>query len=265
MTYRGRSRADPPQPGNPHALARRQHVFPAKSIARFAREGGVEIHDFVRQKRRRAKPDDPLFCADRAWSHGAETGFMKRIEDAFQKLAEQILARDVTSFDDSQVDVISDFYALWQSRAERRHLPMQYVRPPDTRGTRHQLDADELERLEKGNVIATRPDGSFAMRDLMGSVIYINLDRIKSALAAASWGLVEPLDGHFCVPDVPRHGILPLTPTLALAPNNSWGKITRDNLASINRAMVEHAEEYIFADDLSACPGLPKPGATVER
>ncbi len=251
-----RPRADPPQSGNPHGLVRQQHVFPARSIARFVTDGGVELRDLLRHKTRRARADDAMFCADRAWSHGAETGFMKRIEDAFQALAEQILAGQISHFDKSQVDIISDFYALWQSRAERRHLPTQYIRSPETLGVRHEYGADELERLEKNNIMATRPDGSFAMRDLMGPVIYLNLDRIKTALKVTSWSLIEPVGGHFCVPDVPRHGIISLTPTHALVPNVPSGRITRDNLARLNREMAGYAQDYFFADDLSACPGL---------
>ncbi|WP_264595485.1 DUF4238 domain-containing protein [Sphingobium sp. B12D2B] len=182
---------------------------------------------------------------------------MKRIEDAFQKLATTILAERHFDFDEAQCDVISEFYALWQARAERRHLPMQYVEPAGTLGMRHEHSADELEILEKNGYIAARPDGSFAMRDLMGTVIYLNVDRIRDALAAKRWGLIEPVDGEFCVPDVPQHGILPLTPTLALIANETSGRITEKNLADINRAMFGLCQEYLFARDLSRCPGLP--------
>lgn len=104
--------------------------------------------------------------------------------------------------------------------------------------------------------MATRPDGSFAMCDLMGPVIHLNLESIKAALRATSWGLVEPVDGHFCVPDVPRHGIVSLTPTFALAPNVPSGRITHENLSRLNREIAGNAQDYFFADDLSACPGL---------
>jgi hypothetical protein len=183
---------------------------------------------------------------------------MKRIEDAFQQLVETILMEVPLSFDDVQCEVITEFYALWQSRAERRHLPMQYVRSSGTLGVRHERTADELEILEKNGYMATRPDGSMAMRDLMGPVIQLNTDRIRDALAAKCWGLVEPLDGEFCVPDVPQHGILPLAPTLALIANSPTGKITVQNLTDINRAMFGRCQDYLFARDLSACPGLPE-------
>jgi hypothetical protein len=181
---------------------------------------------------------------------------MKRIEDAFQALSERIVAGKIPHFNELEVDIVSDFYALWQSRPERRHLPMQFVRSPLTLGVRHEYGGDDLELLEKNNILATRPDGSFAMRDLMGPIIYLNLDRIKAALNATSWGVIDPVEGHFCVPDVPRHGIVPLAPTKALVPNVPSGRITRDDLARLNRDMASYAQDYFFANDLSACPGL---------
>src|ERR1700730_17538642 len=82
-----------PRKGNPNRLTIKQHVLPAASIARFAdAKGGVWVHDLIRGKRRVTHRNDVIFCAQRAWDQRSESGFMKRIEDAFQSLAEMIIA-----------------------------------------------------------------------------------------------------------------------------------------------------------------------------
>lgn len=56
------------RPGNPNHLTLRQHVFPAKSISRFANQNGlVSVQDLVREQVFNAKPGNMIFCADRAW------------------------------------------------------------------------------------------------------------------------------------------------------------------------------------------------------
>jgi hypothetical protein len=83
-----RRRFERPQKGNPRHLTVKQHVWPFESIRRFANSKGVVcLYYKPRDKTRWAKPNDPLFCARRVWDQRAETGYMKRIEDAFQAVA----------------------------------------------------------------------------------------------------------------------------------------------------------------------------------
>jgi hypothetical protein len=74
MTRGRRSRSDAPQPGNPHGLSRRQHVFPVKSIHRFQQNGGVELYDLVRGKQRRARADDAISALIAPGAMGARLG-----------------------------------------------------------------------------------------------------------------------------------------------------------------------------------------------
>jgi len=64
-------------------------------------------------------------CARRAWDHGSEVGFIKKLEDDFQHLAELILEGHVSSFGREQTHIISSFYVLWMARAEIRDQPQQ--------------------------------------------------------------------------------------------------------------------------------------------
>jgi hypothetical protein len=101
-----------PQKKNRRLLTVRQHVFPAKSIARFADVGGqVSLQDLVRGKERPAKPDDAIFCARRAWDQRAER-YMKKIEDEFQILAAKVIEGVLTEIGEAENGVFNRFYAF---------------------------------------------------------------------------------------------------------------------------------------------------------
>lgn len=254
-----RTRSDKVQLGNPHGLVRDQHVYPRKSIDRFLNAAlGVELADLRRGRVRPAKSDDKMFCADRAWSDGAERGWMKRIEDEFQALAQLVLLNPAVSLEPAEEKAARKFYALWHARAERRHLPVQYVRPNGVLPPETPQTADEIEILEKNGYAATRPDGSIAFRDLNTANISIRVGRLEKEIMHEPWGVVVAEGGEFCVPDTPVHGIIPVSPTVALGRNVRSGRVTRENVAEINRAMLHQVTDYVFARCLAACPGLPR-------
>jgi len=165
------SRSDQPQRGNPHKLVRRQHVFPRRSIERFAAAGGVELADLKRNRFRLASVDDVMFCADRAWNNGAEIGWMKEIEDAFQALAEEMLWTGRDTFTNAENETLAEFYGLWQERAMFRHPPTSLLKDERILGVRVTYTADELELLEKNNISAFRSDGSLAVREVTAPLI----------------------------------------------------------------------------------------------
>ena len=252
-----RERPEPTQDGNPHELVRKQHVFPTRSISRFIGDGGcVELSDFRRGKRRRAKASDVFFLAERAWDQRAETGYMKRIEDAFQVLVDLILSNTSVVLDAAESEVVSDFFALWHCRALQRDLPSQFV-TPNGLAQGPELSKDQLEILEKNGYIAFRSDGRIAFRHLNGVSIQLGIDRmLDGPLKDARWGVIVPQSGEFCVPDFPQIGILPISPTAALALNHGSGIVTEANLAYINHLMNVMARNYIFARSFDACPGI---------
>lgn len=259
------SRSEKPQRGNPHELVRRQHVFPAKSIERFARDGGVDLLDLKRSKVRRAGTTDIMFCADRAWNHGAETGWMKKIEDAFQSLVEDRLVVGGYAFTEAENEVVAEFFGLWRARARFRHLPKQTVKHEGILGVRHEFTADELEKLEKNNISAFRADGSLAMRDVTAPLIRLDVDRTRDWCVGRQWGVFTAKSGEFCVPDVPSDGIIPLTPAVVLALDNDSDAISESEVGGINRALQSSAQDYLFARSLAACPGLSLQGSGMGR
>jgi hypothetical protein len=197
-----------------------------------------------------------MFCADRAWSHGAETGFMKDIEDKFQALVDCILSEPVTELSSEQTEVINEFFGLWRGRADRRNIPMQRIRPGGEFKVGYERTQDDLELLEKHNIISTAPDGTFAFRDFNGASILLDVERFNDQLEGRRWAVIRPLEGEFCVPDVPMHGIIPIAPKIAFVVDAESRLITRGNLARINVKLLEAARGYVFARSLAACPGI---------
>lgn len=248
------SRYVKPQKNNPHRLIVKQHVFPLKSIARFADAAGtVSLSDFSRKRSRRAKPSDDIFCAKRAWDERAEAGYMKEIEDAFQHLADSILNGSVEHVRGDDVRIVCNFFALWYMRARHRQLPMQEIQMHGVTGGCLTVDQEEI--LEKKGYVFMREGGKMSARHINGIQLRMKLYQYSEQLQAkAQLGVIQTHEGEFVVPDTPSHFIVPLTPTVCLISPSPNGTILRSNLADINQTLVIAAEEYLFARDLSKCP-----------
>ncbi len=99
-----------PQKGNPHGLTIDQHVFPKRSIERFAgQDGRVYVYLKSKQVYFQAAPGDVIFCAKRIWDQRAEYGYMREIEDKFQALAESIICGDLKEIDQQNTEILNDF------------------------------------------------------------------------------------------------------------------------------------------------------------
>lgn len=243
-----------PQKGNPHCLTISQHIFPAKSIARFASsDGKVQLQMLRPSLVRQAKPSDSIFCAQRVWDHGSEVGFIKALEDRFQRLATLIIDGHVMSFDQEQTYVISSFFVLWRVRAELRERPtqntvLQGVLPGRNRSK------DEEERLEKAG-LAFQRGITIPAHLVNGLHVRILVSRyLRQMNPTATWGIVRASGGEFVVPDWPAYAFLPINPTLALA-NPAFNQILqRDTIGLVNAQMRSASQRYFIARDFAECP-----------
>lgn len=248
-----KTKHEKPQKGNPHRLTVMQHVFPAKSIERFADiEGNVVVADALRKHVRPAKPGDLIFCARRAWDQRAEAGYMRHIESAFQALADKIIDGVVSEIGEAEKRVVNDFYSLWYVRARRRNLKEQEVQMKGVTG--ENLTPDQAEILESKGIIFLREGGKLPTRHINGMQIQILVGRQAEALAEAQWGIIQAKEGEFVVPDVPIHSIVPLTPTRCLVSPAPCGIILKKNVTEINHSLITACHEYFFARDFSKCP-----------
>jgi hypothetical protein len=242
-----------PQENNRHLLTVRQHVFPSASIARFANnDGRVSLHDLIRSAERRAKPDDAIFCAKRAWDQRAER-YMKKIEDEFQSLASKVIEGVVSELGEAENGVFNRFYALWYWRAWRRNLPQQEIEV-DGVGGGGGLTLDEEENVEINGGTFMR-DGKFLGRHVNGRQLQVLINRYANKWQDENqWGIIRAESGEFVVPDIPARPIIPLTPRLCLISGGVTGTIPESNVAAINRLSRDESREYFFARDPSSTP-----------
>jgi hypothetical protein len=244
------------QKGNPHELPVKQHVFPARSITRFATSGGVvQLCDLVRQKTRAAAPGDVMFCAMRAWDLRAERGFMKPIEDEFQGLAEKIISGILTTIGPAEKGTVDRFFALWKWRAHFRDADSQEVQFNGVTGERWTQDQEE--RFEKAGVLFHREGGKAPAHRLYGIQLQVAIDHECSVLSAIQWGIIQAVGGQFIVPDNPTISFIPLHPTLCLCGGEQeWiagSGITKGNVIDINRHMLKGCKTYYFANNVAEC------------
>lgn len=242
-----------PQRHNPYKLTIKQHVLPVASINRFVDGTGfVRVHDKARSKIRPAKPDDMIFCAKRAWDQRAEAGYMKGIEDAFQVLALKIIEGTASTIASTENTIVDNFYALWYMRARYKNSNIQEIQLNKVTGD--PLTQDQEEFLEKKGIGFIREGGTMPVRQLNGIQIQRWIDAYTiGPLSSVRWGIIRAQEGHFIVPDVSSHTIIPLTPTLCLA-NGPDGTIVKQNVAEINRCLAGNSKDYFFANDFLKCP-----------
>ena len=239
------------QRGNPHRLTINQHIFPKASIARFAQEDGlITIYLHEQRKTVRLPPQDVLFCARRVWNQAAENGFMKKVEGAFQTLAEHILHSTNPSFGLTENRIVSQFYSLCRLRAEAKQAPtsdvqMKGVLPGNT------LTKSEEEILEKKGYIFARAT-TMPGRHMTSIRIHVLVDRLCAP--ETTWAAVYSRAVEFAVPDsFCEIGIVPLSPNVCLVANQAGGEISSENAIKINRIAIDKSSKYYFARDFAKC------------
>lgn len=248
-----RVKAERPRLRNPNRLTIKQHVFPSKSIERFTGQGKrVVVYDLHRNVMFRARPGNPVFLADRAWDQRTESGYMKRIEDEFQNAIAPVVDRTVEAVAPTAKAYIDRMYALWYVR--RREVEAAEIHLNVAPGNDYTKEQEE--NLEKNGYVFVRRDGGMPGRQVNGIELEMRASHFARELAekVTRWGVISTEVGEFIVPDLPWHGIIPLTPRLSLAQSSLDGTISKKNLAEINLAMRSMSRDYFFARDLSNCP-----------
>jgi hypothetical protein len=219
----------------------------------FARHGRVSVYLLAREEARPIKPKNPLFCASRAWDQRAESGYMKNIEDQFQRIIAPIIQGKASTILLEQKPAVDRMYALWCARASYRDLDEQETELNGISG--QALTKEQEENLEKNGYMFAREGGKWPARQFNGLRIQMFIDQYSPRVSPVRWGIITARSGEFIVPDIPSNMILPLSPSLALAGSAPDAAIDEKNLAEINRALSGGCLEYFFASDLSNAPG----------
>lgn len=252
------TRPEPVQKGNPHKLTVNQHIFPSKSIKRFVQEGGVEVHEKRAGRTRRRPPDDILFCARRTWDHASEHGFMLEIENAYQGVADNILAGQQI-LTDAEHSSITDFYILWNLRQRARSNPPAFPKLPGWRPKRVAIEKDRQERLEKSGSVFWNQNAEIPNHLLVGTHLQMEVWAERERMEGVKWGIfkIKPGQGEFLVSDrLSRHSAVPLSPDCCLVAEHANRLVDFSFVGRYNGLAVENAENYYFAREIKNCPIL---------
>lgn len=251
VCYMGRMKCEKTQPGNPHELSVNQHVIPACSLARFAdADGFVQVKSVKAAEILRLRPDNRFFTLRRVWDQRAEAGWMKKIEDRFQALVEDVLIGKVEFITGDDAWTVTHYFSLWYWRSR--------VQPPDETEqqfaglTGETLTRDQEEHFEKMNVMFVRAGGRMPARFLTGIQLQTRVDQYAHQLVTGwDWGVIQAQEGEFLMPDVPHHTMLPIAPKVLFAAHNPNGTIVKSNVLAINTGFVAYTWSYFIARDIA--------------
>jgi hypothetical protein len=249
-------KSEKPQKGNPHGLTIKQHIFPTKSIDRFADNGIVQVFLKGKGKIFSVIPKDSIFCASRVWDQRAEIGFMKDIEDSYQIIAND-LSKNTRALSDDENNAISDFWSLWCLRFYYSVNPVYDQKLPGIIDTSHQFTKDGEETLESEHIGFIRPSGLMPGRFISGGRLQIAIFNCRKQFKNVKWGVIEAQEGEFMVPDnFSSYMIVPITPLRCFVANEASRIINKDEVAFINKAALSDSKSYYFGRDLTACLGI---------
>ena len=242
-----------PQKGNPHSIVVSQHVFPRMSIERFSNEEGfVQMNNLVARKILPVKPTDKVFCASRAWDQRAEAGYMKLIEDDFQRITNRVIDDPKgIIFSKKEIMLINRFYALWVLRHHYSNNPEENEKLYDSGSG---WTKDEQEQLEKAGVTYVSGNGEILGRHLTGSMLQTQIGDIVLQIMDAEWGVIRSCNLEFIVPDRPLDFLaVPINPNLCLYSKSRNVIATDKQVAFINYKMIKSSKKYYFARNLAKC------------
>jgi hypothetical protein len=242
------------QRGNPHRLTINQHVLPRKSIERFAENGMVQVNRLSNSEALLLSPDNPFFCAMRAWDQKAETVGSHSTENAFQAVVDAISTGHKETQIAKRDEAITGMYLLWKIRylaKENRHedVTIKGVTPDKN------MDKNTEEILESKGYVFARSDGAMPGRFMAGIKILIGMDNHMLQMQGVRWGLLTASEGEFIVPDVAlTRWVMPVSPKHYLLANMPDRIASYGLVAEFNSMLVESAQKYYFARDLAVCP-----------
>lgn len=227
------------------------------SIRRFANNDDcVEVFIKNARKKELLKSDNGIFCAMRTWNQSAESGYMKQIEDEYQKFSSALLKNSTRTLSISENRIISKMFALWNCRWHWDRKKISNQRIEGTLGLAFNSTKDDRELLEKNGINTIyESDGDFlkSSRDLISPQILMNIQSVTNELN--SWLLTESSHGQFIFPDNSKNiDILPLSPTQCFIHGYTERKISLKDLIHINQNSILTSEKYYFAKNINECP-----------
>jgi len=238
-----RRRGERTQKGNPHRLTREQHVIPMATLRRFAQsDGRVEVH-FRDGRIVKLPVDDQLFCVERLWDQRAEAGYMKKIEDEFQALIDELETGQSGPLATAQYRCITRFWGLWHWRNHFIDSPLEDMQLNGIAGELLTLDQKEI--LESRWYAFAVGDGKLPARIMTGLQIQIAIDRYEMANGGKRWGVFRSPAMPLVIGDRPGNLMsLPASPRLLLAADNPDGELTEYEALRANQAALALSRNF---------------------
>ncbi|MGO9613047.1 MAG: hypothetical protein ACLPX5_08430 [Dissulfurispiraceae bacterium] len=232
--------------GNPYGITLRQHIIPSHYIKAFAGDDGlVEVQRIVNGSRFKAAPKNQVFCVKRVWDQKAEAGWMKNIEDCFQKAVSDYLKSGKTIPN----GIATDFFLLWHIKSRLARNP---PKSPILAGLfPENLSKEQEEILEAKGYIYVNKEPRLKSRFVASIEGLRAMDSLRQEHAKTVWSVVISHERPFLVPKhCPQDGYLPLDPNTALFRNSHSREYTSEYTLQINKSIFEHEDEIVFSKSL---------------
>lgn len=184
----------------------KQHVVSRRLLERF-RAGGtllVSRRESNFESWFPASPDNPVFCATRAWDQKSERLLFKNVEDRFHSQLDFILRTGAVSDHWS----VTEYLLMWQFRscwAYRLRHEIE-LRAIESNG----LTKDQEERLERVGVVYTRKGGTVPDRLFAHGRWALYRRQHKDWLSTFEWSHERVNDG-LLIGDAPPGPALPVS------------------------------------------------------
>lgn len=255
------------QPGNPHQITRKQHIFPAKSIERFCVNNAVDVWLTKQGKKIRVNQRNAIFTGNRIWDHATERG-SSGVEAEFQKIADSCVDDKRDHLGKDECEIVSAFYGLLLSRQEVLDKPRPPVVVYGVTGWDKSKYQDEMEYIESHGGHTICQVGDVAVLDgkqINGISVFKGMDSFLLENPGLEWVIAHAPPGmEFVVPDrfscnvngvLQHYAAIPLTPGIVLItpavfpyPRN----LTHGHINFMNSIAKKFSRVYYFASNLEA-------------
>ncbi|MBU2769166.1 hypothetical protein HAP94_24145 [Acidithiobacillus ferrivorans] len=255
------------QPGNPHQITRKQHIFPAKSIERFCINNAVDVWLVKQSKKIRVNQKNAIFTGNRIWDHATERGSYG-VEAEFQKIADSCVDDKRDHLGKDECEIVSAFYGLLLSRREVLDNPRSPAVVHGVTGWDKSKCQNEMEYIEShgGHTICQVDNvATIDERQINGITVFKKMDRFLLDNPELEWVITHaPAGREFVVPDrfssnvngvLKHYAAIPITPGIALITPAIFlcqRFLAPAQIQFINSIAKKFSRVYYFASNLEA-------------
>lgn len=201
--------------GGKSNLTIKQHLVPRTHIARFIPQGKTTVWVlFLKQNKIEEKgPKSERFCASRLWSHVAESGWSKAIEDLFHCLLPD-LAR-IKIHDPLIQAALSEYWALCRSRIKVFQKQPRAMNFRDATRVPYTLESRDYAEKKGLGLYSDRGDETRTLCDMLIRR-FMDEDLFDLHRNGIRWVVADVVGGPVVLPDYWTTPVIPITPTRIL-------------------------------------------------